>query len=137
KFRGTPEQVVSYFTWIAEDVRRILGELGARSMDEIVGRADLLQRVDRPEVPRAQMLDLSLLIADPVRRGEPDAPRRRTVRRNDRPTTHACLDDRILRALEPLLADGRPFAGVYAIGNHHLTVGARIAGRIAERAGNT
>ena len=134
KFRGTPEQVVAYFTWIAEDVRRILAELGVRTVDEIVGRAELLERVDRPEVPRAQMLDLSLLLADPL--GQRDAPRRRTVERNDRPETRVSLDDRILRALEPRLADGRPFAGVYAIGNHHLTVGARIAGRIAERVGN-
>src|SRR6202007_3348406 len=66
KFRGSPEQVVAYFTWIAEDVRHILAELGCRSVDEIIGRADLLERVDRPEVPRAQMLDLSLLLADPL-----------------------------------------------------------------------
>src|SRR2546430_13547436 len=43
------------------------------------------------------------------------------------------LDDEILRTLEPRLESGRPFAGVNDIGNHHLTVGARIAGRIAER----
>ena len=134
KFKGTPEQVVAYFTWIAEDVRRILAELGFGALDDVIGRADLLQRVDRPEVPRAQMLDLSLLLADPV--ADRSAPRRRTVERNDRPETEPGLDDQILAALEPLLADGRPFAGVYAIGNHHLTVGARIAGRIAERVGN-
>src|SRR5438034_11846313 len=44
KFRGTPEQVVAYFTWIAEDVRRILAGLGCRSMDDAIGRVDLLER---------------------------------------------------------------------------------------------
>src|SRR5207244_2697129 len=83
KFRGAPEQVVAYFTWIAEDVRRILAELGYRSLDEIIGRVDLLERVDRPDVPRAQLLDLSLILADPL--GGREAPRRRTVDRNDRP----------------------------------------------------
>src|SRR5213083_980552 len=135
KFRGTPEQVVAYFTWIAEDVRRILAELGARSLDEIIGRVDLLERVDRPEVPRAQMLDLSALLALP-----PSSPggesRRRTIERNDRPGVES-LDEEILRVLGPRLENGRPFAGVYDIGNHHLTAGARIAGRIAQRHGGT
>src|SRR6266568_1097383 len=133
KFRGTPEQVVAYFTWIAEDVRRLLAGLGCRSLDDAIGRAELLERVDHPEVPRAQMLDLSLLLADSAAGGNP--PRRRTAARNDRPGVES-LDEEILRALEPRLAAGRPFAGVYDIGNHHLTVGARIAGRLAQRHGN-
>src|SRR6266566_664698 len=133
KFRGTPEQVVAYFSWIAEDVRRLLAALGCRSLDDAIGRVDLLERVDHPEVPRAQMLDLSLLLTDPLAGRE--EPRRRTVQRNDRPGVES-LDDEILSTLEPRLDSGRPFAGVYDIGNHHLTVGARIAGRIAERHGN-
>ena len=133
KFRGTPEQVVAYFTWIAEDVRRILAELGHRSLDEVIGRVDLLERVDRPEVPRAQMLDLSAVLADPL--GGREAPRRRTVDRNDRPGVES-LDDEILAALEPCLESGRPFSGAYEVGNGHLTLGARIAGRIAQRHGN-
>ena len=49
KFRGTPEQVIAYFTHIAEDVRRILASLGVRTMDDIIGRVELLQRIDRPK----------------------------------------------------------------------------------------
>ncbi|HEY6210122.1 MAG TPA: glutamate synthase large subunit [Gemmatimonadales bacterium] len=133
KFKGTPEQVIAYFTAIAEDVRRILAGMGFRRLDEIIGRVDLLERVDRPEVPRAQMLDLSPILADPL--GSQESPRRRTVERNDRPGVES-LDERILEVLGPRLEAGRPFAGVYDIGNHHLTVGARIAGRIVERHGN-
>jgi len=134
KFKGTPEQVVAYFTWIAEDARRELAQLGFRRLDDIIGRVDLLERVDHPEVPRAQMLDLSLILADP----SPEraaAARRRGVERNDRPGVTS-LDDEILPALEPCLEDGRPFAGTYQVGNGHLTLGARIAGRIAERHGS-
>src|SRR5438034_4195618 len=80
KFTGTPEQVVAYFTWIAEDVRRELAELGCRRLDDVIGRVDLLERVDRPEVPRAQMLDLSLILADPSP-ARPDVARRRAVER--------------------------------------------------------
>ncbi|MGH7753150.1 MAG: glutamate synthase large subunit, partial [Gemmatimonadales bacterium] len=134
RFRGTPEQVIGYFTWVAEEVRHLLATMGARTLDEIVGRVDLLERADRPELPRAQMLDLSAILADPL--GGREAPRRSSAARNDRPEA-ASLDDEILRVLEPGagLDAGRPFAGEYRIGNHHLTVGARIAGRIVERWG--
>src|SRR5207245_115872 len=107
KHAGQPEQVVAYFTWIAEDVRRILAELGYRTLDDVIGRAELLERVDRPEVPRAQMLDLSLLLADPA--ADRDAPRHRTVARNDRPGVES-LDEEILQTLGPRLDEGRPFA---------------------------
>jgi len=130
KFRGTPEQVVAYFTLIAEDVRRILAGLGQRRLDDIIGRVDLLERVDRPETPRAALLDLSLLLD----RSLGVAPQRRGVPRNDRPGV-VSLDAEILTALAPALDRGAPFAGAYRIGNHHLTVGARIAGYIAQRSG--
>src|SRR2546430_17698307 len=99
-------------------------------MDDAMGRVGLRERVDPPEVPRAQMLDLSLLLIDPLAGRE--EPRRRTVQRNDRPGVES-LDDEILRTLEPRLESGRPFAGVYDIRNRPLTVGAPIARRVAER----
>ena len=166
KFRGTPEQVISYFTLIAEEVRGILAGLGARTMDEIIGRNDLLERVECPDVPRAQMLDLSVLLACPERserdrrtdgqavgqtgeRAESlpraterggrtegqNVARRRTVERNDRPGL-VSLDNEILGDLEPYLDCALPFSGNYQIRNHHLTVGARVAGAIAERHGD-
>jgi glutamate synthase (NADPH/NADH) large chain/glutamate synthase (ferredoxin) len=139
KFRGTPEQVISYFTLIAEEVREILSCLGARSMNEIIGRNDLLQRIERPDVPRAQMLDLSVLLAGQRVSGEAGrqtSALRRTVERNDRPGL-VSLDDEILGELEPYLDCSLPFSGNYQIGNHHLTVGARVAGVIAERHGDS
>ncbi len=136
KFKGTPEHVIAYFRMVAEDVRRILADLGFRSLDEIIGRNDLLERVERPDVPRAQMLDLSLLLAPaepPIGGGE--TVRRRIVTRNDRPGL-VSLDDEILAELRPYLDSGLPFSGNYPVRNHHLAVGARVAGAIAERVGD-
>jgi len=124
KFRGTPEQVIAYFTFVAEEVRRILASLGVRRMDELIGRVELLQRIDRPETPRAKLLDLSLLLVPPA---DPSAPRRRTALRNVRPGL-VCLDAEIL---EQRHAAPR----VWSIGNHHLTVGAHIAGELARAHG--
>ncbi|MEO8089359.1 MAG: glutamate synthase-related protein, partial [Gemmatimonadales bacterium] len=141
KFRGTPEQVIAYFTLIAEEVRGILASIGIRTMDEIIGRNDLLERVECPDVPRAQMLDLSVLLAGRTdgradgRAGGQTTPLRRTVERNDRPGLIS-LDKEILEELQPYLDCALPFSGNYQIRNHHLTVGARVAGAIAERHGD-
>ena len=138
KFKGTPEQVISYFTLLAEEVRRILAGMGARTLDEIIGRNDLLERVERPDVPRAQMLDLSVLMAPTDEEGRPRRPTgvlRRTEARNDRPGV-VSLDSEILSDLEPYLESGLPFSGNYPIYNHHLAVGARVAGVIADRHGD-
>src|SRR3546814_16583297 len=47
KFTGTPEKVVNLFSFMAEEVREILARLGARSLNEIIGRTDLLKQVSR------------------------------------------------------------------------------------------
>ena len=138
KFKGTPDQVIGYFTLLAEEVRRILASIGARTLDEIIGRNDLLERVERPDVPRAQMLDLSVLMAPTDEEGRPRRPTgvlRRTEARNDRPGLVA-LDSEILADFQPYLESALPFSGSYPIHNHHLAVGARVAGAIAERYGD-
>jgi len=131
KYKGTPEQVVAFFTFVAEEVRRLLAALGARTIQEIIGRTDLLERAERPEQPRAQMLDLSFLLAPP----KPGAARTRVQPRNDRPG-FLSLDDEILTELRPYVEAAKHCGGAYAIRNHHLTVGARIAGVIASRFGD-
>ncbi len=137
KFRGTPEQVISYFTLIAEEVRTILAALGVRTLDEIIGHNDLLERVECPDVPRAQMLDLSVLLGGKREGGEAGkvVALRRTVERNDRPGL-VSLDNEILGDLKPYLDCALPFSGNYQIRNHHLTVGARVAGAIVEQHGD-
>jgi glutamate synthase (ferredoxin) len=89
-------------------------------------------------VPRAQMLDLSVLLAPMDEHGHrraPTGPLRRTVERNDRPAL-VSLDAEILEELQPYLESGLPFSGSYPIYNHHLAVGARVGGAIVERTGD-
>ena len=66
KFTGTPEKVVNLFTFIAEEVREILANLGFKTLNEIVGRTDLLKQVSRG-TSNLDDLDLSPLLvqADP------------------------------------------------------------------------
>ena len=132
RFKGTEDNVVAFFMGLAQGVREILASLGARTLDEIIGRADLLVRAEHPEVPRAALLDLSSLLAVPPAEG---TARRRTLARNERPKLPS-LDDEILHDVAPCLANDLPFSGHYPIRNHHLSVGARVSGEIALRYGD-
>ncbi|MBM4438762.1 MAG: alpha-hydroxy-acid oxidizing protein, partial [Actinobacteria bacterium] len=80
RFEGTPEKVVNLFSFIGEEVREILALLGARSLDDVVGRTDLLTQVSRGS-PDLDDLDLNPLLvrADPG----PDGMRCTVVGRNE------------------------------------------------------
>ena len=138
KFSGTPEQVIAYFTFSPRRCAGMLAELGVRTMDEIVGRNDLLERVERPDVPRAQMLDLSVLLARAAKRGGQrratgtcGAPTRATIGRGWWRSTARSWPtwSRTSRV-------GCRSPAAITIQNHHLAVGARVAGAIAERNGD-
>src|SRR3546814_12954892 len=62
KFTGTPEKVINLMTFIAEEVREILAKLGARSLDEVVGRTELLRQVSRG-AEHLDDLDLNPILA--------------------------------------------------------------------------
>ncbi|MFN9204595.1 MAG: glutamate synthase large subunit [Gemmatimonas sp.] len=132
RFRGTPEQVIAYFSRIAEDVRTELALLGVRSLADIIGQVERLQRAERPELPRSTMLDLSLVLGVPRRS---DEPRVRTAVRNIRPGVQV-LDDRIVADAAVAIETGTAFCGTYEVRNHHLAVGTRLAGALAERFGD-
>ena len=63
RFKGTPEHVVNFFFFIAEEVREILASLGLRSLDEAIGRVDLLQAQEAIEHWKARGVDLSHILA--------------------------------------------------------------------------
>jgi glutamate synthase (NADPH/NADH) large chain len=65
KFSGKPEHVVNYFFFIAEEVRQIMAQLGIRTFDELIGRADLLDMKKGLEHWKASGLDFSRLLAQP------------------------------------------------------------------------
>ena len=68
-FRGKPEYVENFMRFIAEEVREILAGFGLRTLDELVGRTDLLRVKDSQITHRAEMVDVSRILA--TRPGEP------------------------------------------------------------------
>ena len=129
KFEGTPEKVVNLFSFIAEDVRRILSSLGFRSLDEIVGRADLLKQVSRGS-DDLDDLDLNPLL---VKADSGGHPRHCVLEgRNEVPDT---LDARMLRDAHRALNEREKMQLAYDVRNTHRAVGTRLSSEIARRFG--
>jgi len=134
KYFGTPEMLVTYLTHVARQVRELLAGLGYRSIDEIIGRADLLRQIEGDPAHRWHKLDLSRIIepVDP----ENTEPHKRVVERNDRADWKR-LDDEILREAKDNIDSQKPTTLSYRVRNTDRTLGARLSGVIAERYGDT
>ncbi len=125
-FTGTPEGVAAYFLFVAEHVRRLLASLGARSLDEIIGRVELL-RPRRTGDPRADAFDLTPLITPPVDAGAP----RRFVERVEIQSPRSELGDRLLADGFRPVWDGDEIELRYPIRNADRAVGAALSGAIS------
>jgi glutamate synthase (NADPH/NADH) large chain len=127
-FTGTPEKVVNLFSFIAEETREVLASLGLRSLDEAVGRTDLLRQVSRGDA-HLDDLDLNPLL---VRVGEGEA-RSAEPPRNAVPDT---LDARIVQDAARFLDGREKMQLTYAVANTQRAIGARISSHIVRRYGS-
>ncbi len=124
KFAGTPEGVATYMIFVAEEVRRTLASLGLRSLDEAIGRVDLLRQRQTGEA-RADALDLSPLLVMP----SGDVPLH-FVATVPIQQPRSSLDERLLADAFPALWDGKDIELEYEITNADRTVGASLGGSI-------
>jgi glutamate synthase domain-containing protein 2/glutamate synthase domain-containing protein 1/glutamate synthase domain-containing protein 3 len=132
KFRGRPEDIVAYFTAIAEDLRRELASIGLANLADAVGRTDLLRAVstDDGRVP----LELGALTAAPswsVPAGRGNTPPR-DVATAARPASSE-LDERILADALARTEAGQPVSVAAAITTRERAIGARLAGELSRR----
>ena len=130
RFPGQPEHVVAFMSYTAQQLRMLLAEMGFRSLDEVIGRVDLLEPREL-ELPKQVRLVLEGVLHDP----DPEArkPRRAQSRRNPRPEPQPPLDEVVWQDARAAVDAGQPFAGSYAISNRERSVGARLSGEIARR----
>ena len=129
KFTGTPEKVVNLFSFMAEEVREILASLGARSLNEIVGRTDLLLQVSRGAA-NLDDLDLNPILA---MADSGDNPMYCTLEgRNEVPET---LDAQIIEDARALFEEGEKMQLQYTIRNTHRAIGTKLSSKITRRFG--
>ncbi len=129
RFTGTPEKVVNLFSFVAEEVREILASLGYRTLNEVIGRTELLEQVSRG-APDLDDLDLNPLLsqADPG-----DQARYCTLEgRNEVPDT---LDAKMVEDCKPLFEAGEKMQLQYNIRNTYRAIGTRLSAHITKRFG--
>ncbi|GGX38862.1 glutamate synthase [Tateyamaria omphalii] len=129
KFTGNADKVVNLITFYAQEVRELLAEIGARSLDEVIGRADLLAQVSRGSA-HLDDLDLNPMLISVD--GAADIVYDRDRERNAVPDT---LDAQIVRDAARFLEDGEKMQLQYAVQNTHRTVGTRTSSHIVRKFG--
>ncbi|CAD7338254.1 glutamate synthase large subunit [Sphingomonadales bacterium 56] len=130
KFTGTPEKVINLMTFIAEEVREILARLGYRSLDEVIGRTELLKQVNRG-AEHLDDLDLNPILA---KVDAPDDQRRFSLTewRNEVPDS---LDAQMMRDAKAVFERGEKMQLTYTVRNTHRAVGTRLSAAVTERFG--
>ncbi len=135
KFKSPPDFVVNFFTFVAQEVRQTLAQLGYRSLNEVIGRIDLVKvKPKAAQHPKWASIDWSALLADPDPSGT--RPRRRQVTRNDR-EGDVPLDEQILAEARPALEGRAKVTLRYPVKNHQRSIGTRLSHEIALRYGDT
>jgi len=131
RFTGKPEFVETFFEYIAEEVREYLAALGLRSLEEAVGRVDLLDAAAAVDHWKASGLDLSPILQPP---DAPEGAVRHRVADQDHGLDKA-LDHRFLEACRPAIEDGTRVTAEVAVRNVDRTVGTLLGHEITRRHG--
>ncbi len=129
KFTGTADKVVNLITFYAQEVREVLASLGMRSLDEVIGRADMLAQVSRGS---AHLDDLDL---NPLLISVDDHADIVYDRKKPRQSVPDTLDAEIVRDAEPFFKEGEKMQLAYSVQNTHRTIGTRVSSHIVQRFG--
>ncbi|HYD46512.1 MAG TPA: glutamate synthase large subunit, partial [Phenylobacterium sp.] len=132
RFTGAPEHVINYFFFVAEELRAIMAQLGMRTVNEMIGRVDLLDARGAVDHWKAKGIDLSRLLykvdIDP-----------KLALWNTESQDHgleAALDHQMIAQAGPALDKGEPVRIELPVKNVNRTVGAMLSGEVAKRYGH-
>ncbi|MEC9083908.1 MAG: glutamate synthase large subunit, partial [Pseudomonadota bacterium] len=131
-FKGTVEMAMNFFRFVAEETREWLAKLGVRSLEELVGRVDLLERLPG-NTERQKKLDLTRLLQNdhiPA-----DKPHTCQIERN-KPFDEGKLAEQMVQDTAAAIAEKSGGAWSYRVTNCDRSIGARLSGEIAARYGN-
>ncbi|WP_066798835.1 glutamate synthase large subunit [Sphingomonas soli] len=130
KFVGTPEKVINLMTFIAEEVREILARLGVKSLDDVIGRTELLRQVSRG-AEHLDDLDLNPILA---KVDASDAERRFSLStfRNEVPDS---LDAQMIKDAAAVFSRREKMQLTYTVRNTHRAVGTRLSSEVTRTFG--
>ncbi|NWJ96344.1 MAG: glutamate synthase large subunit [Chloroflexi bacterium] len=130
-FTGKPEYVVNFFKFVAQEVRELMAELGFRTIDEMVGRVDMLEANTALAHFKAQGLDLSPILYQP----EVGPEIKRYYCQKQHHGLEKALDHQLIEMCQPALETRQPVEFDLNIRNSNRTVGAMLGGEISKRYG--
>ena len=131
KFSGQPDHVVNFFFFVAEELRQIMAKLGFRTINEMVGRVDMLKTQKAVDHWKAKGLDLSPLLKLPE--VGPDVPRY-CVQKQDHGIADI-LDRKLIELCQPAIERGEKVTLDLPIRNLNRTVGTMLSSKIAKKYG--
>jgi glutamate synthase (NADPH/NADH) large chain len=133
RFTGTPEFVETFFEYIAKEVREYLAALGLRSIEEAIGRVDLLDTADAITHWKAAGLDLTPVLMEPEL---PEGAVRHCTQKQDHGLDRA-LDHSFMDACRSAIESGTPVTADLVVTNVDRTVGTLLGYEITRRHGGT
>ena len=129
RFQGTPEMVVNFFEFVAEDTRQWLAELGFRTLEEAIGHVEVLEATVPVGHPKAATLDLSAILVPP-----PAGVSLTCTQKQDHELDRS-LDARLIEACRPALEDGTPVRSSWPVVNSNRAVGTMLGSELTRRYG--
>lgn len=136
RFKGKPEDLINYLTFIAKETRGIMAELGVKTMDELIGRVDLLE-VKELKKDKRKGIDLSAVLY------RPDLPSRikgRHVMGEEHQINdiliNDILDKKLIKISKNAIEKGIKVSGSFKVKNTLRAVGAMLSGEIAKAYGD-
>ncbi|MFH1684570.1 MAG: glutamate synthase large subunit, partial [Candidatus Margulisiibacteriota bacterium] len=130
RFQGKPEYLANYFRFLAQDLREIMAQLGLKSIDEMVGRADLLE-VNKKILPwKAKKIDFSKILY------QPDGSVVHCTEKQDHGIDNI-LDRQLIKLAKPALAKGETVRHELAINNVNRTTGGMLSGEVVKKYGES
>jgi glutamate synthase (NADPH/NADH) large chain len=131
KFTGTPENVINYFFFVAEQIRQWMAKMGFKKMSDMIGHTELIEMRPALDHWKAKGLDYSQLLFTPPVPGR--VSRRCTIKQDH--GLVAALDNRLIELAKPAIENGTTVDFKLPIRNVDRTVGAMLSGEIARKYG--
>jgi len=132
KFAGQPEHVINFFYYLVEELRGYMAKLGLRTINEMVGRSDMLKVDDSLRTPKTQHLDLSEILK-PAWKMRPNVATH-CVRQQDH-KLYIRLDNKFIDEAEPALTKGLPVRIECAVVNTDRALGTTLSYRVSKQYG--
>jgi glutamate synthase domain-containing protein 2/glutamate synthase domain-containing protein 1/glutamate synthase domain-containing protein 3 len=128
RFSGQPEYIVNYFRFVAEELREIMAQLGLRTVDEMIGRSDLLEVNDAVLPAKAKKIDFSKLLYQPEGANTHcEVPQDHEIDK--------ILDRQLIKRAQAALGKKQAVSESLKIENVNRTVGAMLSGEVVKRFG--